>query len=129
MQQEVFHISEEYFEESAIDFGPVNNTEGRERYPTSTVECIHQDGRLEPLVRSSTPRALASPQHSLSAGINPISSEALDTLDLDPAAVSAAISESRSSIVSSEPRSLSTIPTSYPPSETHDINDDTQSGV
>ena len=40
-QEEGFHILEEYFEESAIDSGPVNDTESRETGPSSTVECIH----------------------------------------------------------------------------------------
>jgi hypothetical protein len=127
-QEDVFNILEEYFEKSA-DSGPVNDTEGLDRRPASTVECIRQDGHLEHTVRSNTPPALTSPRHPLGAGIDPIASEALDILDLDSAVVSAAISESGSSIVSSEPRSLSTVPTSYPPSETHDISRDLPSGV
>jgi hypothetical protein len=127
-QEDVFNILEEYFEKSA-DSGPVNDTEGLDRRRASTVECIRQDRHLEHTVRSNTPPALTSPRYLLGAGIDPIASEALDILDLDSAVVSAAISESGSSIVSSEPRSLSTVPTSYPPSETHDISRDLPSGV
>jgi len=61
-QEEGSHILEEYFEESAVDSGPVNDTEGRERCPTSTVECTHQRRLLE-------------------------STRALDTLDLNPTVV------------------------------------------
>jgi hypothetical protein len=103
-QKEGFYILEEYFEESAVDSGPVNDTEGWERCLTSTVECIYQDRLLEP-------------------------TGDLDILDLNPTVVSAAVSESGSSIVPSEPRSLSTVPTSYPPSETHDINSELPSVV
>ena len=127
-QEDVFNILEEYFEKST-DSGPVNDTEGLDRRPTSTVECIRQDGPLEHTVRSNTPPALTSPRHPLGASIDPISSEALDTLDLNPTVVSAVVSESGSSIVPSEPRSLSTVPTSYPPSETHDINSELPSVV
>jgi hypothetical protein len=103
-QEEGFHILEEYFEESAVDSGPMNDTEGWERCLTSTVECIYQDRLLEP------------------TGV-------LDTLDLNPTVVSAAVSESGSSIILSKPRSLSTVPTSYPPSKTHDINSELLSVV
>jgi hypothetical protein len=126
-QEDVFNILEEYFERSR-DSGPVNDTEGLDRRLASTVECIRQDRHIEHTVWSNTPLALTSPRH-LGASIDPISSEALDTLDLDLAVVSAAISESCSSIVLSEPRSLSTVPTSYPPSETYDISSDLLSRV
>ena len=127
-QEDVFNILEEYFEKST-DSGPVNDTEGLDRRPASMVECIRQDRPLKHTVRSNTPPALTSPRHLLGASIDPISSEALDTLDLNSAMVSATISKSSSSIVLSEPRSLSVVPTSYPPSKTHDISSDLPSRV
>jgi len=127
-QEDVFNILEEYFEKSA-DSGPVNDTEGLDRRPTSMVECIRQDGPLEHTVRSNTPPALTLLWHLLGASIDPISSEALDILDLNLAIVSTAISEFSSSIVLSKPGSLSTVPTSYPPSETYDISSDLPSRV
>ena len=107
----------------------MNDTEDLDRRPASTVKCIRQDRPLQHTVRSNTPLALTSPWHPLGASIDPISSEALDTLDLDSAMVSAAISESGSSIVLSKPRSLSMVLTSYPPSETHDISSNLLSRV
>jgi hypothetical protein len=124
----MFNILEEYFEKSA-DSGPVNNTEGLDRRPTSTVEYICQDRPLEYTVRSNTPLALTSPRYLLGTSIDSISSEALDILDLDSAVVSTAISESGSSIVLSEPRSLSTVPTSYPLSETYNISSNLPSRI
>jgi hypothetical protein len=95
---------EEYFEESAVDLGLVNDTEGWERCLTSTIKCIYQDRLLEPI------------------GV-------LDTLNLNPTIVSVVVSESGSSIVLFEPRSLSMVPTSYPPSKTYNINSELLSVV
>jgi hypothetical protein len=70
-----------------------------------------------------------TPQSPPIAEINASASEAIDILDPDLPVASAAISESSSSIGSSEPRSMSTNPTSYPPSETYHISSDLASVV
>ena len=121
-------ILDEYFEESAIGSGPANNAEGLDKWLTYAAESIHQDNAVESTAWSNTPGVLAAPQHPPIAGMNTVSSEASDIPDPDQT-VSAAISESSSSIGSSDPGSLSTNLTSYPPSETHHINNDSASGV
>ena len=127
-QEDVFNILEEYFEQSPGS-GSANDKEGLDSRPTPTVECARQNGSLVHTVRFDTPPVLTSPQHPLSASVDPTSSEALETLELDSAVVSATISESGSSTVPSEHRSVSTVPSSYPPSEAHDICYDLPSGV
>lgn len=105
-------ILDEYFEESAIGSGSVGNTGELGKSPTFMAESV------EP-TRPNTPGASTEPRHPPNAEINSSSSEALD-VDPDPAVVSAEISESGSR--TGLPGSLSTNPTSYPPSETHHIN-------
>jgi hypothetical protein len=112
-------IFDEYFEESAIGSGSVGNTGEPGKSPTFMAESVES-------TRPNTPGASTEPRHPPNAEINSSSSEALD-VDPDPAVVSAEISESGSRAGS--PGSLSTNPTSYPPSETHHINSDFASGV
>jgi hypothetical protein len=121
-------ILDEYFEQSAIGLGPANDAEWLDKRPTFTAESAHQDGALEPTIRSNTPGAL-TPQRAPIAEINVVFSGASDILDPDLTVASAAMSESSSSIESSEPGSTSTNPTSYPPSETRHINSDLASAV
>lgn len=92
------------------------------------MESFQQDGALE-TTAPITSGALTAPQHSRSTDINTVSSEASNILDSYLAIASATMSESGSSIGSSELGSLSTNPTSLSPSETHHYRSDLLTGV
>ncbi|EPE24788.1 hypothetical protein GLAREA_08641 [Glarea lozoyensis ATCC 20868] len=111
-------ILEEYFEQPIDHLGPANDAECLEGVPTCTAKPV-REVKAAPTTCSMTPEALITPHSPLSTNINTIISEDSNTLDANPAIVSAAVSEFGSSVGSSEPRTLSTNPTSYPPSETN----------
>jgi hypothetical protein len=122
------NILDKYFEQSPIGSGPANDVEGLDKWLMCAAESIHQDDAVDPTAWSNTPGVLAAAQHPPVAGKNAVSSGASDIPDPDQLA-SAAMSESSSSVSSSGPGSLSTNLTSYPPSETHRIDQDSISGV
>jgi hypothetical protein len=114
-------ILEEYFEQPANHLGFANDAESLEGIPISKAKPF-QAVDAQSTSRPLTSEALTTPQYPLSTDINAISSEDSNILDANPAIVNAAVSGSGSSIGFSEPGTLSTNPTSYPPSETDHNN-------
>ena len=122
------NILDEYFEQSRIRSGLASDEEGLDKWLMSAAESIYQGDAPEIAGWFSTEGVLAAPQHSPVAGMNTICPGTPDILEPDQSA-SAAMSESSSSIGFSDPGSLSTNQTSYPASETHQIEKDSASGA
>jgi hypothetical protein len=110
-----YDILNEFFGQPAIGLEAVSDREGPGKWPAFSAE---PDEDLENTVPSKTPEALDAPRHSLSTGINDVSSKDSDILEPDLRIASAAMSESGSK-PSSESGSLSTDLTRYTPSETY----------
>jgi len=88
-----YNILNEFFELPAIGLEVVSDKEEPGKWPAFSAES---DKDLEHTVPSNTPEALDAPQHSLSTGINAVSSKGSDILEPGLVVASAATSESRS---------------------------------
>jgi hypothetical protein len=109
-----YEILSEFFGQPAIGLESVSNIEEHGKWPESN----YRDEDPEHTGPVNTPEALDAPQYSPSTSINTVSSKDLDIPKPGLLVASTATSKS-SSRGSSEPGSLSTIPTSYTSFEAH----------
>lgn len=123
-----FAIIEEYFEQSVNHLELSNAAESLEEITITTAEPFQEDD-AQSTSRLLTSGALISSQYPLGTDINALSSEDSNMLDGNSAIVSTAGSESGSSVGCSESGTLSTNPTSYPPSMTDHNGSDLSNGV